>query len=213
MKYAQLTGLLQESGLSPEDLAPYLHVSNMTYRRWLKQDPEADVPGEYGRAIAGGVYRLVEDRKLSLESDRVASFLAENLPEFFGAVAGRLGFDDKNAANSSQQENIVQALAQMGANARIQNGVDNAHGKIANFIRLGEAWKSRVLCLIDIVKSQHPDSINKWVAYGALFYLMTPLDLIPDSIPVAGYIDDFGILGYAMAYYGKTYPQFFAGRA
>jgi uncharacterized membrane protein YkvA (DUF1232 family) len=45
------------------------------------------------------------------------------------------------------------------------------------------------------------------VAYGALFYLILPFDLIPDSIPVFGYVDDFGILGFAVAYYARKFPE------
>ena len=48
-----------------------------------------------------------------------------------------------------------------------------------------------------------------WVvaAYGALFYLFTPFDLVPDVMPVFGYVDDFGMLGFAVAYYGAKFPH------
>lgn len=39
----------------------------------------------------------------------------------------------------------------------------------------------------------------KATIYGALGYLISPLDAIPDFIPVAGYTDDIGILVAAMA--------------
>lgn len=40
---------------------------------------------------------------------------------------------------------------------------------------------------------------SKATIYGALGYLISPLDAIPDFIPVAGYTDDIGILVAAMA--------------
>jgi uncharacterized membrane protein YkvA (DUF1232 family) len=34
--------------------------------------------------------------------------------------------------------------------------------------------------------------------YGALGYLILPLDLVPDFLPVVGYVDDLGALGLAL---------------
>jgi uncharacterized membrane protein YkvA (DUF1232 family) len=44
---------------------------------------------------------------------------------------------------------------------------------------------------------------DKFIAYGALFYLLTPIDFIPDNIPFLGFFDDFAILGFAATYYMK----------
>ena len=33
---------------------------------------------------------------------------------------------------------------------------------------------------------------------GALAYVVCPIDVIPDVIPVVGYLDDIGVLGYAL---------------
>ena len=39
----------------------------------------------------------------------------------------------------------------------------------------------------------------KALIYGALGYFILPVDLVPDIIPVAGFLDDFGALGIAIA--------------
>ena len=52
-----------------------------------------------------------------------------------------------------------------------------------------------------------------YVAFGALFYLICPFDLIPDAIPVIGYADDFIVLGIAVLYYRKRFPHLFRDRA
>ena len=39
----------------------------------------------------------------------------------------------------------------------------------------------------------------KTLIYGALAYLIAPLDMIPDFIPVAGFTDDLGVLISAVA--------------
>ena len=51
--------------------------------------------------------------------------------------------------------------------------------------------------------------MDKLAAYGALFYLITTFDLIPDTIPVFGLLDDFAILGIVVAYYVQKFPQYF----
>ena len=41
--------------------------------------------------------------------------------------------------------------------------------------------------------------IDKAIILGSLGYFISPIDAIPDSIPVIGYIDDIGVL--TLAYY------------
>ncbi len=40
----------------------------------------------------------------------------------------------------------------------------------------------------------------KMVIYGALGYFISPLDVIPDLIPVMGFTDDLGVLAAAVAF-------------
>jgi uncharacterized membrane protein YkvA (DUF1232 family) len=39
----------------------------------------------------------------------------------------------------------------------------------------------------------------KAIIYGALGYFVFPIDAIPDMTPVVGYVDDLGVLAYAVA--------------
>lgn len=55
--------------------------------------------------------------------------------------------------------------------------------------------------MLEVIRSKDLTLADKLVAYGALFYLITPMDFIPDAIPVVGYLDDFAVLGLALAYY------------
>jgi uncharacterized membrane protein YkvA (DUF1232 family) len=64
-----------------------------------------------------------------------------------------------------------------------------------------------------VVKSSKLSHVDKLVAYGALFYLLTPMDLIPDHIPVLGLVDDFGVLGFALTYYTKRCPEILIPRS
>ncbi|KRE73814.1 DUF1232 domain-containing protein [Paenibacillus sp. Soil750] len=40
--------------------------------------------------------------------------------------------------------------------------------------------------------------------YGALGYLILPLDLMPDLLPIVGYVDDLSALGLALAAVSKS---------
>jgi len=49
--------------------------------------------------------------------------------------------------------------------------------------------------------AQRPETPTwaKGVAFGALGYFISPIDLIPDITPVLGYTDDLGVVGLAIA--------------
>ena len=48
--------------------------------------------------------------------------------------------------------------------------------------------------LIAAIKSPHTSLKSKTLAIGALIYFISPIDLIPDHIPVIGYLDDLAVL-------------------
>ncbi len=208
MKYSDVTGLLNETGLSPENLAGKISVSNSTYRRWLKAAPQKEFPKEYESNLAAGVYTLLNDKSLSYDSKRVNHFLEGHMPEFFTAAVGRFNnSEDLFSKDSSHQDKITAMLSNLGNSVRIRDQVDKSSSKISKFTEWGAAWKYRVKLLVKVVTAKNLTLVDRLVAYGALFYLILPFDLIPDAIPVFGYVDDFGILGFAVAYYCKRFPE------
>jgi uncharacterized membrane protein YkvA (DUF1232 family) len=50
--------------------------------------------------------------------------------------------------------------------------------------------------------------VEKSVAIGALLYFITPVDAIPDYLPVVGFLDDAGVIALAVTYYGKKLKTF-----
>ena len=65
-------------------------------------------------------------------------------------------------------------------------------GKIAK--KGGEKIVYLALLLFYVMKSDEVDLKQKLMIAGALGYMILPLDLIPDFIPVAGYADDFAAM-------------------
>jgi len=212
MQYCDVTGLLDETGFYPESLAGWLSVSNSTYRRWLKAPPADEFPKEYEANVAAGVYKLLENKSLSYESVRVNKFVEGNMPEFFQAAVGRFNSSgDLFSEKSTHQDKITTVLSNLGNSSKIRHQVDGSAKKILKFKEWGSSWKYRIGLMMKVTTSKELTLVDKLVAYGALFYLILPFDLIPDSIPVFGYVDDFGILGFASAYYCKRFPKLAKG--
>jgi uncharacterized membrane protein YkvA (DUF1232 family) len=65
--------------------------------------------------------------------------------------------------------------------------------KKANSVR---PWmlKKEFLILFFALKDKRTGALPKLVALGALIYLISPIDLIPDFIPVAGWLDDIVVV-------------------
>lgn len=208
MKYSEVISLLGETGLSPEVLAKNLSISNSTYRRWLKADPGGEFPREYEPGLATGVYKLLNDKSLSYNSGQVNTFVEGNLPEYFQAAIGQVkDASDMFSENSTHQDKITAVLSSLGNSNIVRDRVDKSSKNILKFAEWGTAWKYRIKLMLKVITSKDMGLIDRMVAYGALFYLILPLDLVPDSIPVFGYVDDFGILGFAAAYYYKRFPD------
>jgi uncharacterized membrane protein YkvA (DUF1232 family) len=208
MQYGEVISLLDETGFSPENLAQWLSLSASTCRRWLKEPQNSAFPEEYYSNVADAVYKLLENKHLSYDSARVNKFLEKYTPEFFKAAIGRINStEDLYAEHSTHQDKIMAVLSNLGNSSSVRNKVDKSSKAIRKFTEWGTAWKYRIKLLSGILVAKELTLIDRLVAYGALFYLILPFDLVPDTIPVFGYVDDFGILGFAAAYYARQYPK------
>jgi uncharacterized membrane protein YkvA (DUF1232 family) len=213
MRYAQMLELSEEARLSPEKLAAMLGVSGMTLRRWRGKPPSGELPKLYERAFEKGVEQLVVDGHLAPDSKLAASVMAKSSQVSFQARIKSLGFSDallKRKGNPA--ETLMIGLSEIGAPPERVQEVERNKAKIGTFAKLGADWKERITGLLSVIRSPELNLVDKLVAYGALFYLLAPFDLIPDSIPVFGLLDDYAILGLALAYYAARYPHLLAKR-
>ncbi|MMZ62216.1 hypothetical protein D3C76_606120 [compost metagenome] len=63
-----------------------------------------------------------------------------------------------------------------------------------NAIKAGQKVVYSGLVLYYALESPNTSIKDKAIIYGGLGYLILPVDVIPDLIPVAGYGDDLGVL-------------------
>lgn len=66
-----------------------------------------------------------------------------------------------------------------------------------------KVW-TQVMKLYDVVRDPKSDKAIKALSIGALLYLISPIDAIPDMIPILGLTDDVGIIAYVIAQLTKS---------
>ena len=64
--------------------------------------------------------------------------------------------------------------------------------------RAGAKLVYAALILYYTLQSDKVNAANKAMIIGALGYLISPLDVVPDAIPIAGLADDLGVLIFVL---------------
>jgi uncharacterized membrane protein YkvA (DUF1232 family) len=204
MRNSHLLSIQKEAHLSPEQLAERIGISGMTLRRWRQGSTNQNLPKIYERALVGVIGDLMAEGRLALDSPgaRLAmeqsSFEPVPQKSFLGITADML--------KEGTSKQLVESLYKIGGDASHVSQIDKSQSQIFSFKKMGKEWRVRISSLWTVLNSDELHTFDKCVAYGALFYLLMPFDLIPDSIPVIGSMDDFIILGFAVAYYVKRFP-------
>ena len=87
-------------------------------------------------------------------------------------------------------------------NDRIEGLIRNAKDRISNILSSNksmEEFKSYILLFIEMVKSTFSGERHfSWqtivLIVAGLIYFVTPIDLIPDFIPILGFTDDMSVI-------------------
>lgn len=183
-------------------------VSGMTLRRWLKKPTPEPVASVYVPAIRDACYRMIAENRLNSSLPLVQEILAEAPSSEYEAALQNLGLPHGVKIDPTvSHDQILTSLLLIGSYTEKRTRVDEDSKKVFSFKSMGEDWSERITVLWKVVRSKNLASPDKVVAYGALFYLLTPIDFIPDHIPVFGLLDDFGVLGIAAAYYTKKFGE------
>lgn len=72
-------------------------------------------------------------------------------------------------------------------------------------LRLRRVWRD-ALSLLFALSDRRTPSLARLVALAALLYLVSPLDLLPDSLPLVGYGDDLLIVPALLALAARSLP-------
>lgn len=203
MRVSHVSALLKETGSSPEQLAKRVGVSHMTVRRWLKRPACTEIQRIYSRALEDAVCEFVGEGTLTAESAIVQEIIVKNELGPFQAILRNLGLskDFLSHTEGGDKERLIMGLSQIGASHVRKTQVEGNLKKISRLRRLGKEWSLRIAVLLRVVRSKRIASVEKLVAYGALFYLICPFDFIPDYLSVVGYLDDFVMLGLAADFF------------
>jgi uncharacterized membrane protein YkvA (DUF1232 family) len=78
----------------------------------------------------------------------------------------------------------------------------------ARWFKLGTAAQLRVrlLALWKLLKHPKTPRAAKWVAFAVIAYAVSPIDLIPDFIPVLGFLDELLLLPLGVALVVRLTP-------
>jgi uncharacterized membrane protein YkvA (DUF1232 family) len=72
---------------------------------------------------------------------------------------------------------------------------------------LKDVW-DKVILLWKLIKDPKAAWGSKAIAIGALLYVISPIDAIPDFIPILGLTDDAGVIAIAVASLGAALKEY-----
>ena len=204
MILSQLLKVLDESNLTAEQFGKKMGISGMTIRRWSLRPKSFQIPAVYVPAIREACYQLITEKHLNPESQAVKSILESDHHAAQQAALSNLGLKKVfNPSDAESEDLILSGLKKIGLQERKQTQVDQSSEKFHTFSQIGKEWRKRITSLWDVISSKKITFPDKVIAYGALFYLITPIDFIPDHLPMVGLMDDFLILGVAVSHYSE----------
>jgi uncharacterized membrane protein YkvA (DUF1232 family) len=167
-----LENYLSSRNLSPEVFAKEIKLSHMTIRRWLKKPASFPIPVKY---------KPIMESYLNQETGNSSSLAS--------ATAALQGF------------NLTELMDSVEETGRNYQDDGTLEGQLSDKLK-GERFDK---LMVQYVKKLFKAAVSKdtplktrAICVGALLYFINPIDLIPDHIPVVGYLDDFVVLSVAV---------------
>ena len=82
----------------------------------------------------------------------------------------------------------------------------NAFLKRLPFWRLA-GMGARLVALWNVFRHSHAPLLSRALALGLMAYMVSPVDFIPDFIPVLGVMDDVAVLALGLGLMGRVTPK------
>jgi uncharacterized membrane protein YkvA (DUF1232 family) len=66
----------------------------------------------------------------------------------------------------------------------------------------------RARAIVRYFRDREASLLGKLFVFAALVYVVMPADLIPDVLPVIGWLDDIGVMGLAVAWMWRVVGRY-----
>lgn len=111
------------------------------------------------------------------------------------------------------EDKATRMVVKMGTNAT-ETDIRNVAEKM-NSMRKGPLVKvwDKVVQLWDALNSPHTPKSLRVIIIGGLIYMVSPVDLIPDVVPITGLLDDAGVIGIIFSQFVRFVGGFKVGEA
>lgn len=169
---ADLRKHLKSKGMSPEAFAKEVQLSHMTIRRWLRKGARESIPEKYFPILGPALGRAP----------------GVDIP----------GFTLAGALENLTVEGLMRRIRKSGEDFEDVAGLQRRVLEKLGSERLDPIFSDYCHDLLVVARDSKAHFDARALAIGALLYFTDPQGLIPDHIPVIGYLDDLAILSVAL---------------
>lgn len=104
--------------------------------------------------------------------------------------------------NSHSQLDVSAWMDEIEESGKKYTNTDNLEAEVAKKLEEAPndpsfAWYTKKL--LSLVFGSETQTRTRMIAIGALLYFINPIDLIPDHIPLIGYVDDLAVMSLAVS--------------
>lgn len=169
-RIGDLRHYMKKTHSSPEAISKKIPLSNMTIRRLLQLADTKPIPEKYQLHVASILRPGEPPAAAATPHHPVDAFQGEDM-------ISQLINDAKNADDAEKIKSDLEKKIKK----------ESFHTTILNSVRTLREYA--------FAKAS---SKKKWIALGAILYFINPFDIVPDALPVVGYLDDIGVMTLAI---------------
>lgn len=184
----------QNLGLSRREFAQKMPFSEKTLQNLENQEAE-NIPEKYLSAINDVL--------------NTANKLNEQVEKHLKTGSNGTSIEFKIKESAEADNKTISSIASKGTSEADQKRViSDTIAYLGRFLtKLPQDVIINIYALYVLIRDGDIKLYDKFVAFGALLYFISPIDAIPDVTPIVGFIDDIGVIALAIYAYDSS-PQF-----